>query len=245
VSPFIDAGSTKNNSSLGEGQKDNQAQSSTNSSMPDQLQRQRLEKDLIRRVCAGDRENYYELIRPYERSVYLAALALMRNEADAEDVAQESFLREFRALPTFRFEARFSTWPERIAVNEARMRLRHARVAKSEPLDEDQEEAKDYKPLLLSDWRETPLETLERKEVRTILNEVIMQLPAKYREVILARDIQHHSIAETAELLGITTSSVKTRLLRARLRLRDLVVPLLKNAQLIGRLPFQKAPKPW
>jgi RNA polymerase sigma-70 factor, ECF subfamily len=211
----------------------------------DQIERQILEHELIRRVCAGEKELYYELVRPYQRSVYLAAFAITRNEFDAEDVAQDALLKAFRALPTFRLESRFSTWLERIAVNEARMRLRRLRNHKSEPLNEEDTDSDQYIPLVLSDWREIPSEALERKEIRQMLRQALQQLPEMYREVILLRDVRQLSIAETAEKLGLTVANVKTRLLRARLRLRDLIAPMQESATITSRNPFQKGRKPW
>ncbi len=204
-----------------------------------------LEADLIVRICAGENELYTELIRPYERSVFMAALAVTGNPTDAEDVAQEAFLKAFRALPTFRSEARFSTWLERIAVNEARLRLRRLRIEKSEPLPEEEPEDGGYAPVLLSDWREIPSEALEKKELREVLAGALMRLPEKYREIVTLRDIRHLSIAETAQVLGLTEGTVKTRLLRARLKLRDLLAPLQKDAAVTSRNPFRKGRKPW
>ncbi len=221
------------------------AQPDANPLPPAQVERQLLEAELIRKVCAGEKELYYELIRPYERSVYLAALAILRNPADAEEAAQDAFLKGFRALADFRSEARFSTWLERIAVNEARMRLRRARIEKTEALEQEDPETGEYFPLLLSDWREIPSEALERKEVQEMLGRALLKLPEKYREMIVLRDIQHRSIAETAERLGLTASAVKTRLLRARLKLRDLVAPMQQTAAVTSRNPFQKGRKPW
>jgi RNA polymerase sigma-70 factor, ECF subfamily len=203
------------------------------------------ELDLVRRICAGERELYYELIQPYERSVFLAALAITRNEADAEEVAQEAFLKAFRGLPGFRAEARFSTWLERIAVNEARMRLRRARIEKAQPLEDEESEDGAYIPMVLSDWRELPSEILERKEIREILRRAMMQLPEKYRVVLELRDVQQKNIAETAELLGLTAGAVKTRLLRARLQLRDLIVPYQQNSAATSANPFKKGRNPW
>lgn len=211
----------------------------------DSSDRQLRETELIRRICAGEKELYYELIRPYERSVFLTALAVTRNEADAEDAAQEAFLNAFRALPSFRFEARFSTWLERIALNEARMRLRRLRNAKLEPLSEDDSDSEEHVPFLLGDWREIPSETLERKEVRQMLRDALLQLPENYREILVLRDIREFSIAETAQVLGLTTVNVKIRLLRARLKLRDLIAPLLKSSAVTSRNPFQKGRNPW
>lgn len=210
-----------------------------------QSERQTVEAELIRRICAGEKELFYELIQPYERSVYLAARSMMRDEAEAEDVAQETFLKAFRALATFRFEARFSTWLERIALNEGRMRLRHLRSHKHEPLNEDESDSEEHIPLLLSDWREIPSEALERQEVQEMLEQALVQLPESYREVLVLRDIEELSIVETAETLRLTIANVKTRLLRARLRLRDLIVPLQQGAAVTSRNPFRKGRKPW
>jgi RNA polymerase sigma-70 factor (ECF subfamily) len=204
-----------------------------------------LEAELIRRICTGEKELYAELIRPYERSVFLAALAVVANPDDAEDVAQEAFLKAFRALATFRSEARFSTWLEKIAVNEGRMRLRRVRIEKSEPLPEEQPEEGEYAPILLSDWREIPSEALEKKELRQVLADALMKLPEKYREIVILRDLRHYSIADSASILGITEATVKTRLLRARLKLRDLLAPLQQNAAVTSRNPFAKGRNPW
>ena len=204
------------------------------------------EAELIRRICAGEKELYYELVQPYQRSVYLVALSVMRNEADAEDVAQDALLKALRALSSFRGEARFSTWLERIALNEGRLRLRRGRLEKTEPLDGGSEnEEEDYLPRDFGDWREIPSEALEQKEVREVLARAITQLDDKYREVVVLRDLRHLSVAETAVALEITQAAVKTRLLRARLQLRDMVAPLLRGSSLFSRNPFKKGRKPW
>jgi RNA polymerase sigma-70 factor (ECF subfamily) len=204
-----------------------------------------LEASTIQRVCAGEKNLFYELIRPYQRSVYLTTIAILRNEADAEDAAQETFLKAFRALSSFRGESRFSTWLERIAVNESRMRLRRRRTESIEPLEEEDSETRTYSPRMLTDWREIPSEALEVKEVREILARAILQLPEKYREIVVLRDIQNRSIIETAALLGLTPATVKTRLLRARLQLRDFLAPLLKNSVVSSRNFFRKGRNPW
>lgn len=201
---------------------------------------------MIRLICAGHRELYYDLIRDYQRAVFMTARVILRNDADAEEVAQETFLKALRHLPAFRGEARFSTWLERIAINEARMRLRRSRTEKFDSIDEEAEgEDGFYVPLILSDWREIPSESLERKEIRELLQRAIAQLAPKYREVLVLRDIEEKSIAETAELLGLTIAAVKTRLLRARLQLRDLVAPVQQNGEPLSRNPFKKGRKPW
>src|SRR2546430_12916521 len=124
------------------------------------------EEMLIRRIRGGEHELFYELIRPYERRVYSAAFAILRNEADAEDAAQEAVLKAFKHIRQFRAEARFSTWLIQITVNEARMRKRKDHTDIMEPIVDHQDEEGNYTPRDFADWREIPSETLERNEVR-------------------------------------------------------------------------------
>jgi RNA polymerase sigma-70 factor (ECF subfamily) len=202
------------------------------------------EQELIRRVRSGEHELFYQLIQPYEHRVYSAAFAILRNEADAEDVSQESVLKAFKHIRQFRAEARFSTWLIQITVNEARMRLRkdHARIM--EAIVDQQDEEGNYTPRDFADWREIPSETLDRSEIRDALTRALASLNAKYQEVFILRDVQHLSIAETAKSLGISSAAVKTRLLRARLMLRDLLAPGLGGGW-SSRLVFAKGSKPW
>jgi len=202
------------------------------------------EQQLIRRVQAGEKQLFYEVVKPYERRVYSAALAVLRNEADAEDAAQEAILKAFTHIRQFRAESRFSTWLTQITVNEALMRRRRAHPEIIEPIGERQEEDGQYTPRDFADWREIPSEVLERKEIRQKLADAVAMLTQKYRDVFVLRDVQHLSIEETAEALGISRASVKTRLLRARLMLRDMLAPGLGGAW-FTRLPFEKGNKPW
>jgi RNA polymerase sigma-70 factor (ECF subfamily) len=201
------------------------------------------EEILIRRVRGGEHELFYELIRPHERRVYAAALAILRNESDAEDAAQEAILKAFKNLGQFRSQARFSTWLIQIAVNEARMRRRKYQTSLVDPTFEQQDEEGNYTPRDFADWREIPSEALERKEIRQALARALASLGEIYREVFLLRDVEHLSIEETARALGISTANVKTRLLRARLMLRDLLAPGLGGWA--GKLSFAKGNKPW
>jgi RNA polymerase sigma-70 factor (ECF subfamily) len=202
------------------------------------------EAQLVRRVRDGERDLFYELVRPYERRVYSAAFAILRNAADAEDAAQEAILKAFRHIRQFREEARFSTWLIQIAVNEARMRRRKDHADLMEPIADRPDEAGNYTPRDFADWREIPSEALERKEIREKLAAALASLGEIYREVFVLRDMQHLSIEETAEALGISTASVKTRLPRARLMLRDLLAPGL-GAPWMSRMSFGKGTKPW
>lgn len=202
------------------------------------------EQDLIARVQRGQSELFYELVRPYERRVYAAALSILRNESDAEDVAQEAMLKALANIRQFRAEARFSTWLIQITVNEALMRRRRERTAKMEGLDYRRDEEGEYTPRDFADWREIPSEALERKEIRERLAQALASLDRKYREVFVLRDMEQLNIQETADALGISIASVKTRLLRARLMLRDLLASGWQQGW-FSRLPFEKGTKPW
>jgi RNA polymerase sigma-70 factor (ECF subfamily) len=202
------------------------------------------EARLIERVRDGEHELFYELIRPYERRVYAATFSILRNPANAEDAAQEAFLKALKHIRQFRSEAKFSTWLIQIAVNEARMRRRKENADLTEPIANEAAEEKNYTPRDFADWREIPSEILERKEVREKLTGALASLGRIYREVFVLRDIEQLSIEETSKALGISTASVKTRLLRARLMLRDLLAPGLGGGW-SSRLSFAKGDKPW
>ena len=204
-------------------------------------------QSLIARIRNGESSLFAELVKPYERRVYVTALALLRNEADAQDVAQEAILKAFMYLRQFRGESRFSTWLIQITVNEARMRQRKQHADLFEPLTEshsDGDETTAYTPRDFADWREIPSEALEKSEFRTILAKALASLGQIYREVFLLRDVEHMSIEETAQVLSISVASVKTRLLRARLMLRDILAPAVADGW-FSRTPFGKGSKPW
>ena len=184
------------------------------------------ERELIERVLAGEKDLFYELIRPYERGVFLAAASILGNDADAEDTAQEAFLKAYRGLARFREESKFSTWLIQIAINDAKMKLRKDRRHLYESIDAGQETNEgDYIPTDFADWREIPSEALEQSELREALNKALNSLAEKYRTVLILRDVQMMSIAETAKALGISEENVKTRTSRARLQMRDHLAP--------------------
>ena len=183
---------------------------------------------MIAAILSGDHELFHKLIRPHERSVYLMALALLHNEADAEDAAQEAFLKAYRNLGRFRAEARFSTWLISIVLNEARGRLRRTQPALTDSLDDDREGKVTPQPM--TDWREIPSQVLERQEIRALIRRALLALPLAYREVFVLRELEDRNVQETAETLGITPASVKMRLHRARLMLQKALAPQLKSA---------------
>lgn len=198
------------------------------------------EAELIKRVCDGEREAFYELVHPYERMVYASAMSVVKNPADAEEVAQEAVLKAFSGLRNFRGESKFSTWLLQITYNEARMKLRKARSHLYESIDNQQQsEDEDSWPKDFADWRPIPSELLEQNEVRRAVQGAINSLRPIYREVLVLRDIQHLSIQETTTILGISEASVKTRLHRARMLLRDSLAPGIDGFWVRGR-PYQK-----
>ena len=204
--------------------------------MPDPVE----ETSLIARILRGERELFHDLIQPYQRLAYLTALSILKNEGDAEDIAQEAILKAYRALASFRSEARFSTWLVTIVRNEARTRLRKIGRAPTESLDTPADGHDDFTPHLLADWREIPSEALERQELASQIEQAIVSLPNTYREVFMLRDKDALSIQEIADLLGVHPNLVKVRLFRARILLQKQLAPYLKlqGARPRWRLPL-------
>jgi RNA polymerase sigma-70 factor (ECF subfamily) len=201
--------------------------------------------ELLARVKAGERDLFYELVRPFEKSVFMAALSILGNGADAEEVAQEAMLKAFTHLEQFRGEAKFSTWLVQIAVNEARVKLRKDRRHLYDSIEEgNADEEGDYIPRDFADWRQIPSEALQQRELKEALARGLASLGEKYREVLVLRDVQHLSIYETAQTLGLTEQTVKTRLLRARLMMRDALAPGIDASWAGGRAEYKKV-RPW
>jgi len=197
------------------------------------------EPELIAQVLAGEKELFHELIRPYERMVYLTLFSIVRNETEAEDGAQEAVISAYRHLASFRGDAKFSTWLTTIAINEGRKRLRKTKGAVEDSIEEKEESHEgDYTPAPLTDWREIPLEALERKELREALRVAVSELPGIYRQVFTLRDLEELNIEETAQALGITAGAVKVRLHRARIMLQKRLVPYLKTTTTPARRGF-------
>ena len=199
------------------------------------------EPELIQLVREGQAELFYRLIEPYQRAVYAAAFSVLGNEADAEEVAQEAFLKAYSKLDQFRAECKFSTWLIQIAVNEARMRRRRDRKSLYESIDEGyQDDSGDYCPRDFADWREIPSDALEQRQLKDALTAAIASLKPIYREVFIMRDVQGMNIRETAEALGINEPLVRTRLLRARLQMRDALAPGFDGSWATGSRSYKK-----
>jgi RNA polymerase sigma-70 factor (ECF subfamily) len=209
-----------------------------------QSQLRPIEAELIKRVCGGEHQAFYELVCPHERMIYATAISVVKNPADAEEVCQEAVLKALSNLSSFRAEAKFSTWLLQITYNEARMKLRKAHAHLYESIDDQPQNGEgDFWPKDFADWRPIPSELLEQNEVRQAVQDAINSLSATYREVLVLRDVQHLSIKETSTILGISEPNVKTRLHRARLLLRDRLAPGIDGSGIKGQ-PYRKA-RPW
>ena len=204
------------------------------------------ESALIERIRGGEKALFYELVRPYERSVYLSAYSVLHNQADAEEVVQEALLKAFTHLDQLRANDKFKAWLLLIAVNEARMRRRKDRQHLYESLEEQAMETEEgeFMPRQFADWREIPSDLIERKEIRAAVRKALDTLPEKYRAVFVLRDMQHLTVAETATVLDLTIPAVKTQLHRARLQVREQLAPIF-GKRWTDRLPFWKGKNPW
>ena len=189
-----------------------------------------LDAEWIRRILAGEKQLFHDLIRPCERAIYFLLLSLLRSESEAEDAAQETAIKVYLNLKNFRGDSQFRTWVLSIARNEGLGRLRKAATRREESLDAGLDEMTgDYTPAILTSWREVPSEALEQKELGAILRKAIEGLPEIYRNVVLLRDIEEMDIRETAAALDINEGAVKVRLHRARAMLQRDLAPRLKG----------------
>jgi RNA polymerase sigma-70 factor (ECF subfamily) len=188
------------------------------------------EAECFRRILAGEKHLFHDLIRPCERPIYFLLLALLKNETDAEDAAQETVIKVYQNLDKFRGDSQFRTWVLSIARNEGLGRLRKITTRREDSLDaETDEQSGDYTPAILTSWREIPTEALEQKELGAILRKAIEGLPEIYRNIVLLRDIEEMDIRQTAAALGISEAAVKVRLHRARALLQRTLAPQLKG----------------
>jgi RNA polymerase sigma-70 factor (ECF subfamily) len=179
------------------------------------------ESALVVRAKAGDQTAFNELVQHYDRRVFRMAKQITENDDDAEDVLQETFLKAYTHLDDFQGNSKFYTWLVRIAVNEALMKLRKRRSDKTVPLDEPIDTGEDEVVREIAVWDQNPEDLYSREELATILDQAVKGLKTAYRTVFILRDIEEMSIEETAETLGLSISAVKSRLLRARLQLRE------------------------
>lgn len=178
------------------------------------------EAALVARAKAGDPGAFEELVNRYERKIFRLAMNITQNREDAEDVMQEAFLKSYIHLDGFQGDSRYYTWLVRIAVNEGLMKLRKRRPGHVS-IDEQFETEDDLVIRELEDWGPTPEERFAQTQLKEILDKVISELEEEYRLVFALRDVEQLSTEETAETLGLSVPAVKSRLLRARLKLRQ------------------------
>ena len=180
------------------------------------------ETTLVAEARAGSAAAFTTLVRQYDRNIYRLALNITGHREDAEDVLQEAFLKAYTNLDRFEGNSRFYTWLVRIAVNEALMKLRKRRGDRTVSLDEPVEgDDNDSMPREIEDWGDNPEQGYEKSELQQLLTEAINTLAPHFRTVFVLRDVEDFSTEETAEMLGLSVPAVKSRLLRARLKLRQ------------------------
>jgi RNA polymerase sigma-70 factor (ECF subfamily) len=176
---------------------------------------------LVNAAKKGDVTAFEELVRRYDRNVFRIANHITQNREDAEDVVQDAFLKAYSNLGQFQGQSKFYTWLVRIAVNEALMRLRRRRPERMVSLDEDVKTEDDSVPREVADWSPNPEQLYGQGELKEILTKTIQGLPASFRTVFVLRDVEGLSTEETADALNLSIPAVKSRLLRARLQLRE------------------------
>jgi RNA polymerase sigma-70 factor (ECF subfamily) len=176
---------------------------------------------LVEAARSGDVNAFEQLIKRYDRNVFRIANHITQNREDAEDVVQDAFLKAYQKIDQFQGNSKFYTWLVRIAVNEALMRLRKRKTDKTVSMDEDVETEEGSMPREFADWTPNPEQQFGQSELNDILTKTIQGLPASFRTVFVLRDVENLSTEETAEMLGLSVPAVKSRLLRARLQLRE------------------------
>ncbi len=174
---------------------------------------------LIDRTLAGDDQAFETLVKQHEGRVYRTALGIVGNPEDAEEALQDTFLKAYQHLKEFRRDSRFTTWLTRIAINAALNKLRGQRETTS--LDDEGELSAEFMPQRFESWQENPERVYAKEEIRRIVQEAIQSLSPEYRAVLVLRDISELDTAQTAEALGLTIAATKSRLLRARLMVRE------------------------
>ncbi|HKE33030.1 MAG TPA: sigma-70 family RNA polymerase sigma factor [Candidatus Angelobacter sp.] len=187
------------------------------------------ELTLVQAAKKGDLEAFSDLVKRYDRNIFRIAQHITHNEDDAQDVVQEAFLKAYQNLDQFQGNSKFYTWLVRIAVNEALMKLRRRRTDRTVSIDEDVETEEGTMPREVADWSPNPEQLYGQSELSDILKKTIQGLPPGFRTVFVLRDVEGLSTEETAEMLGLSIPAVKSRLLRARLQLRDRLAKYFKS----------------
>lgn len=179
------------------------------------------DSDLVAKAQGGDATAFAELVRKYERKIFRLAKNITNNQEDAEDVLQEAFLKAYSHIGNFQGNSKFYTWLVRIAVNEALMKLRKRKSDRSVSLDEGIDTGEEIMVREVAVWDDNPEQRYSQTEIRAILDEAVASLRPAFRTVFVLRDIEELSTEETANMLDLSIPAVKSRLLRARLQLRE------------------------
>jgi RNA polymerase sigma-70 factor, ECF subfamily len=187
------------------------------------------ESAFVAKARQGDLTAFNELVNRYSRKIFRLAKHITQNDEDAEDVLQETFLKAFEHLGNFQGQSKFYTWIVRIAVNESLMKLRKRKSDRSVPLDEPVDTGEDTVVREIAVWDEDPEKQYSQEELAKILDDAVQSLRPPFRTVFVLRDIEELSTEETAEALGISVPAVKSRLLRARLQLREKLTRFFKK----------------
>jgi RNA polymerase sigma-70 factor, ECF subfamily len=187
------------------------------------------ELSLVNRARAGDSNAFGELVQKYERKIYRLAKNITQNDEDAEDVLQDTFIKAYEHLDSFQGNSKFYTWLVRIGVNEALMKLRKRKSDRTVPLDEPVETGEEPVIREIAVWGEDPENKYSQEELRQILDEAVKSLRPAFRTVFQLRDIEEMSTEETAQALNLSIPAVKSRLLRARLELREKLTRFFKR----------------
>jgi RNA polymerase sigma-70 factor (ECF subfamily) len=187
------------------------------------------EPAIVAQARLGDAKAFSELLRRYEGKIFRLALHITQNREDAEDVLQEAFLKAYEHLDQFQGQSRFYTWIVRIAVNQALMKLRKRKSDRSVSLDDTIDTGEDTVAREIAAWDENPEQQYSREEINEILGTAIDGLAPIYRAVFVLRDVDGLSTEEAAEALELSVPAIKSRLLRARLQLRDKLTRYFKR----------------
>lgn len=187
------------------------------------------ETEVLALARTGDVGAFSQLMKRYETKIFRLAQHITQNREDAEDVLQETFLKAYEHLDQFQGNSKFYTWVVRIAVNQALMKLRKRRSDRSVSLDEGIDTGEDTVVREIAAWDENPEQRYSREELGSILDEAVESLSPPYRTVFVLRDIEELSTEETAEALDLSIPAVKSRLLRARLQLREKLTRFFKR----------------
>ena len=190
---------------------------------------------LVQAAKRGEVSAFEQLVKRYDRNIFRIAQHITQNREDAEDVTQDAFLKAYENLEQFQGNSKFYTWLVRIAVNESLMKLRRRRTDRTVSLDEDIKTEEDTMPREVADWSPNPEQLYKQGELKEILRKTVQGLPASFRTVFVLRDVEGLSTEETAEALNLSIPAVKSRLLRARLQLRERLNKFFRKAKGDGK----------